>query len=398
MSLKKNCLLITDQYFPLPDANGACLRNLVDELKTNNFYVDVIASSDNTCSVEIDSLETIHFIKYDTARDSIIRKLVFYPIRNITQGKSYYYECKSLLQQKKYNLILFAVNPIESIYPLLRIGSDCQAVKVIYELDSISSQSFNKKIFSPLLLLKSHKLEKKCYKKADYIIHMECHKAEFEKRKYDVFRSKFRTANFPMITSKETNDVIAETNISSSDYIHFLFCGSLSKGIRNPMPCLKILEQVAFKGKYTFDFFTKGDYEEELFALSKKAHIVPHGYVKKNELETYIKKSAFLISIGNLIDNFVPSKMYSYLSFKKPIIHFYEKDSDPCLRYFSNVSHCLFVDVRDGLEENVAKILKFINQDLKLNEFVIPKEFDSCRPDYTVKILESFLNDDTSDK
>lgn len=398
MNSKCNCLFITEQYFPFADANGACVRNIVNELKNDNFFVDVIALSNNEHSVVIDALETIHFIKCDSYKESIISRLFAYPIRNIAEAKSYYYKFESLFQKKKYSLILFAINPIESIFPLLKIKSDFHTIKVIYELDSISSQSFNKRILSPLLLLKSRKLEKRCYKKADYIIHMECHKAEFEKKKYNSVRSKFRIANFPVIISKKANISITKKDIQPDDYKHFLFCGSLNKGIRNPIPCLKILEQIGFKGKYVFDFFTKGDYEEELIAMSKKGHIVPHGYVKQEELETYITKSSFLISIGNLIDNFVPSKLYSYLSYKKPIIHFYEKDNDPCLRHFSNIAHCLFIDVRNNQEENLNKILDFINKDFNLNKFVIPKEFDYCRPEYTAKILESFLGDNESDK
>ncbi|WP_418668140.1 hypothetical protein [Allofournierella sp.] len=70
-----------------------------------------------------------------------------------------------------------------------------------------------------------------------------------------------------------------------------------------------------------------------------------------------------LLSLGNGVDNQVPSKLFEYLASGKPILHLAKLASDPCLPYLKKWPLACVVQESEGLTEPVlARVRSFLQQ------------------------------------
>ena len=105
--------------------------------------------------------------------------------------------------------------------------------------------------------------------------------------------------------------------------------------------------------------------------------------------------SDILISIANKINNQVPSKIFDYLSFGKPIIHLYHDDSDPYLNLLKEYPLALCVKMdKDKIQDNALKIQKFCKSNSgKIISFdEVQKRYYYATPSFVAsKFSEKFI-------
>lgn len=388
-----NYLFVLDEYYPLKNANTNCASNIIERLAESNNITILSFSQKSGKKIISENIELIYF-SFDYKRKKGIYdkawKLFHYPLRNRELAYLYKKYIRCLLEKERYDAIIFVINPLESLYSITKVNFPRTTKTIIYELDSISDTIFNPAVLRPFLRAKSLLLEQKCYKKASAIIHMKCHQAYFEDSKYNAYRHKFGVADFPVLVDKNI------TEHKDSGKIRLVFAGSILKKVRNPLPAFDILlDLVNIRDNIEIEFYSKGDYENNIDNLNKKSNgsIIQKGFVDTSVLDDAIQQSDVLISIGNTFSSFAPSKVYEYLCWKKPIIHFYLIDDDPVLETFGSLGFVLFVDMRDSMGENVRKILNFIDR-IGEFEFGTRDLFIMNRPEYTTKLMKDLLCDE----
>lgn len=186
----------------------------------------------------------------------------------------------------------------------------------IYPVPILAESHFKKRILE--------KIERKILKRMDAItvaaegikkLYLE--KYPFlDKEKIDVITQGFDKDMFSQIKEEKTNK------------FRIVYCGSLYKNLRDPMPFLKAVKEI---DKEDIEVIIAGRINE--FAdvikdegLHKKIHY--RGFVNHKESLALQKGTSVLLHIGNATDIQVPGKIYEYFGAQRPILCIKGGDSD----------------------------------------------------------------------
>ena len=90
--------------------------------------------------------------------------------------------------------------------------------------------------------------------------------------------------------------------------------------------------------------------------------IFNHGYVEPDVLDEAINRADVLVSIGNRVSNSIPSKLITYFSYGKPVIHITSKVEDVCVEYVNMYPLGLVLYENVSPKENALKICSFLKE------------------------------------
>ena len=256
----------------------------------------------------------------------------------------------------------------------------------IYELDSITDTNLNVAKDKKRFLGRTWRYERIIYNVAAKIIHLECHRNFYSDIRYDVFRGKFLFADIPLLEEKK-NDIFTSTQNT------IIFAGSLYKNYRDPSYFIFLFEKACVDIDVNLKFFSNGSCEEYLQECAKNNPKIKRcGYIANSDLQVEMNRCSFFLDIGLTNNNGISpisSKIFSYFSFGKPIIHIRENGNDSALPYFEKYELSLIIDPSDDFDYNVKKLKDFIvqNKDKTVDFNRVRNLFDSNTPEYTANLL-----------
>ena len=117
---------------------------------------------------------------------------------------------------------------------------------------------------------------------------------------------------------------ITEGDKFDKKHIHCVYAGSFYKDIRNPEYMLKVFS--TFKDKKVKLYLYSSGCNDLVNGFAEMSdNIEANGYVSQKELQEIYASCDVLIGVGNAMNDFLPSKTYEYLSWRKPIVFFNPK-------------------------------------------------------------------------
>lgn len=142
--------------------------------------------------------------------------------------------------------------------------------------------------------------------------------------------------------------------------INIIFAGVLSLPDRDPEPILRVLGKTSLAKDIHMVFFSIGEGLRKLEAVKKDfpGEITISGYVDKEELVATYHGADVLLNLGGPNPTMVPSKVFEYLSYGKPIISGYYIDDEASLKYLERYPLALCVDQRIETEISASLIDK----------------------------------------
>ncbi len=155
------------------------------------------------------------------------------------------------------------------------------------------------------------------------------------------------------------------TNIISEDAekIHVVFSGQCT-ATRNPLGLFELWKYV--DKTIVLHIYAGGDRAilDEARRMSEEVpNMIFHGYVPYDTLEEAHQRADVFVNVGWFVNTMIPSKIFDYMSFGKPIINLYSIDEDttkPFLdKYPCGLS--LKADV-DNMEHNAEMITRFCRE------------------------------------
>ena len=272
------------------------------------------------------------------------------------------------------------VKPIKELFP--------DIVTVIYELDSVGDGVFSSSIRNIVATKNYERWLTGVYNYADAVIIMKSHERYWMKTWGKKFSKKLLIADIPVL--RERN--FSKTQISNS--VIMLYGGMLGKKYRSPQYLLLLLEKLATKKNIYMDFYSKGDCEDLINDFSKKNKFVrQHGYVGPKELNYAVCNADVLVSLGNKVSNSIPSKLISYFSYGKPVVHLSSKSDDICREYVNQYPLGLVLDECDSVEDNADKFYDFIEKTKNITESFanVSKSLLMNTPTFSVNLIEICL-------
>ena len=400
-------LILTNNYYPLKNANELCVYNIIQQIENASFYIVSLSEKEETIKIDNSTIFCLdkHRLKRKISNIYLqilcelpfrILSLIYRPVLKRRIVNEYIKKSDEIIKQFHPDAIIAVVNPINSLEAAYILKKKYPKIKfVIYDIDSLSNCNFgileNFPIIKNLYLKSAKKYENKVFSIADLIIHFNCHKSHFNEDFYKRFLHKTLFLGVPVLNLFKS--------FKENTNKDFIYSGRFYGQLRDPKILINIFEKVFERTNSKLHIYTNGDYVINIpKALNVKhsdcaKNILVHNYVEQKELNKITDKIGFLVSLGNSYTDMFPSKIVSYVSSLKPIIHIYQNQNDPVIEFLRKYPDALLINSKDSLETNADKIIAFVNSKRPIirSDYIMEVYKDNL-PEYNAREIMNFLN------
>ncbi len=387
---KKKILIVTHQYLPHISPRTTRWKLIVDELINIGHEVTVVTGTKQT-------IEDANIIYVGNKSSGNVVNKMRKESNNLSGSnfiKKLFY--KSL--KKIYRIIVKTFSwPDYSMFWLLSIYKNKKNLNLDYDLIISVSLPFSSHIAAYILNKRKNKdwimdigdpftlkkdapennkilygflnkyYEKKFYALANKILftHEDAMSAHVDY--FDIDSSKTFIAN-PISEFKEEIYSRALKYNFNSKPIKFGYFGIFTKGVRSPKNFMNYLQGTE---NIELHWYVNEDSKNEIILNNVVSESIFHSLVNRDEALNRMADTVHcLLSIGNLNNTQLPSKVIEYISTGKPVIHFSEIDNDPVENIAKEFNNLFIISDRtnkDNLFKQLNEYYKNINSFNKEN-------------------------------
>jgi glycosyltransferase involved in cell wall biosynthesis len=394
MKTKKRLAIICGILYPDPSPTGMCAKRFAD-LLADEYDIDIICISTNGICEMIDYADGIRVHTLSggmTAAEARSRGLI--------AKSAHLIGCLQIKMQLLGNLTWFKsaahkkLTVLHSEYGLDAVFSICSpfsahcAAKVFcddfptvhwcgYTVDPYTTQNRIRPFWCSYKRLAEK--ERRILSAMDSVLLSE---EVFDNRK-ELYKGCQSCNALPYILPKRVN--IENTyRFFDKKEINCVYAGSFYRDLRNPEAMLKAFADIK-DSPIKLHLFCSGceDIVSKYAAVSD--NIIIHGRVSVEEISQVYSEADILVSIGNAVSEFLPSKTYEYIAAGKPVINFYYASPD---KVFQKYPICLQLP-NSSDAQNEKKLQSFITLHNKeiLDEKTVADIYNQNSAEYASKIL-----------
>ena len=402
---KLRIVFVLGSYLPKCSAVGNCVKNLVDVLE-NEHQVTVICQARSSSEVALERFSNHEIVRVYTPLQNLradiegspegeVRSMRLFSVRlarviNIALpvgsiDSSLVRAYREALDSLPHcpDLLVPTCLPFEACVACARYAEGKSDVRLVpYLFDQFAdSKTINRPAFMANIKRGANlRLEKEVFSRSNRVLqitwgdHIQAH--------FPDIAEKFVHVEHPLLVRPT---ITSQTEVSENT----VYAGALDATVRNPAFSLEVLSNVLSGGEFgPANFYVPnhekfvGFFEE---AQSDAIRLLPS--IPPDEVRAELAKATWLLSIGNATGDQKVSKIYEYMAFGKPIIHFYSKKDDETASELSRypIACCLYED--DGIEACSRKLRIFLTSTRgatvpfsKVAE-LFPEELPSCVTD-----------------
>ncbi|MBE6887134.1 MAG: glycosyltransferase family 4 protein [Ruminococcaceae bacterium] len=175
------------------------------------------------------------------------------------------------------------------------------------------------------------------------------------------------------------------------DIVNLLFCGIVHDDYRNPQFLLDSLSAVRKSGCDRFKLHFLGSNESDSLRrfMTENDWVVHHGNVPLEKAFATMEQADVLINIGNTYDNQVPSKIFDYFAFGKPIINVEKIHNCPAREYISRYPCSVTLEEWNSSCDSTSALCQFL-ADCKGSHTAfeeVEKLFYNCTLNYATDVF-----------
>lgn len=333
-----NIVVICGSYLPTPSAVGMCAKNIVDELTSRGHKVFVVAMK-NDAKPPSDLAETIVPItsrihnltlgrnKFRYFLHRIIRyaQAIFKSVNVKDDIVESYIEALQYIDNKyAIDLIIPFCFPIEGVIAALQYNkstaSDTSVYPVVFDN------------FAESETLHRLKINKNCKRKRHLrIINNIITKATccYITNAQKDFYKKYFPEKYEQIIFIE-HPLLSRPKTQITQGYKLIYSGSFLKRYVPSADVVSVLRKVVEYMHIEIEFCVMGDDVGHIHQFEKDypQYVINNGTVPFNLAKDKIAGAGILLSVGEINGIQISSKIFTYMSMGKPIIHFYYIDSD----------------------------------------------------------------------
>ncbi len=421
----KNILVLVGQYLPYSSTNGNIAHNIILQLKKNGYNVIVITRKNRKELENYDEIESIPIYRINDWNLMIhhycekkiksghkifkiillIKKMLYYIPKLFRKGcisKYYINKIEKKIQEidnkTKIDVIIPVSSPHEEMFAAMNYKKKNKTIKLLpYQLDRFA----NGNSLYPLKVAKGKKvqvnlqLEEELLKVSDkYFVLPPIYNHYRKDERFTNYLDKIMITEHPLVQNLKDNVKI------DNNKINITYAGSLNLTLRNPTYLFEIMESGKMKNNnIQLDLYSFGNCQNIINKYKTKLGntINDVGKVDHDILIEKMKKADILLTIGNNSNEEVPSKLFEYLSFCKPIIHLYYTEKDAYIKYLKDYKYSICIKMDENkLKENTKKFYDFCNKhsdvDIKFED--VYEKFKECTPEYVTNIFIKVIEEE----
>lgn len=410
-------LFILGTYLPKASANGICVMNLIKELQKNGDTIDCL--SWNNTGVKKEKIEGVeitkisvskkyelevtgedHGLRYQVTKflDKIVVGLFgfLYPNQRIFLSKRVEKAALKLMKKNNYNCVISVFQPFDALFAGYQLSEKYPSLKwILYYLDVFSGGIKPKQLSEDIFYKKTLKWERRFLNQCDRAIIMESYRKHYEREDFKEFFDKIVYSDFPLLKISRESKV---ENPKSSTKIRFLLSGKIDSAMRNPDKLLSLMEMMLKTKSAHFDFCGTQDWPEKLKDFQDRVgeSFTYHGKVDYKTASKMEDEADVLINIGNAFAGAVPSKIFSYMSKGKIILHISSNNDDSSIPYLKKYpkSYIVYNDERIT-SETLESIASFISEyrNIAVDYGTLLKKLEKNTPLYTIELINQILGE-----
>ena len=309
----------------------------------------------------------LEMIYYIMNKIKMLISLPTWPLISPMYSDRIYKLAKQVCKEYEIDCIIPIYTQIDTLIAANKIKKENPNITYVpYFLDSLSGGHGPRVCSSDWVIRRGLKWENRLFQNADKIIVMSSSRKHHEKySKFKKYYSKFVYLDIPLLDLELINKVNCKKEYMDVNKINIVYVGSLPVGIRNPRfildlaDCLDERYQLYFIGEKNCNYLNLKAKE------NNNIHII--GKCDRSIALQYEKEATILLNIGNNLENMVPSKIFEYISMKKPVISTYPIENEPSVFYLEKYHPCLlldeknndFVSIQNQLDEFVKEMFNF---------------------------------------
>lgn len=272
----------------------------------------------------------------------------------------------TIIEKEDIQCVIPVVNPRESVIVANKLYKKYNIPYIPYYLDSIFGNIGLRFLPDSVNKKKALQYEDKWLQDAKAVIMMQSVKGLYDGLNVEEhpYLSKIVFMDIPLLTIYNSTTQ-KQANPMYDGQVAILFIGTMPNRIRDPRYVFQLADKVA-KDNVHFYFAGRSDYMNDLDTLMKRnGNIHFLGEINHDDIPNYVEGVHLLLNIGNTIPGMLPSKVFEYMSYKKPIISTIKHSKDLSVSYLEKYGAAYVVDESKPLDESVKETRKYINQQMK---------------------------------
>lgn len=378
----KKIVFLTSAFYPMPSANGVCVKNVADELMERGFDVSVICEGgrhdENVGGINVIYIKNTiskRLCAYAENRNSVFSRLIYraflqarrallgvvspvlFPNVSPRRTRAVYKRLEKLYDEDGFDYVIGTFRPYENVEAVNRFKKKHPEVtsEIIY-LDLLDGRNPFGKLFQSYFDKLCAKSERRTFGINDAILIPQSSKEKYQNSVYDFAKSKIKFFDFPLFALKKPMTKKKENN----GRINVVYAGLADGENRSAEYFLQLVSRV--KEKYQTDIcvkfygrFTDRKVREE---FADKDYVQFCGSIPPDEVEQALGRADFLLNLSNRITyKMVPSKIFQMFSSCLPIINMIANSEDVSAEYFERYPDVLNILEFMGDFENDAEML-----------------------------------------
>ena len=422
----KHFVFVLGSYHPNYSAVGICVKNIVDEISQRN-KVSVVCFKNSYAQLDeqiIDNNKTYRVsskintlkikIEYLLKSSNRFKKILYVSILTLIRlyryidaiaskenfqkdiVNAFLYKLSELNQNEEIDVVVPCSFPVESVLASAEFCEKNDKIMIPYLFDNyLESNKLHRLNWNKKIKYKNHiELLRVVFSQSKHILAMHSLKRSFVNN-YSNFSTKITYVEHPLL--KKIDKITQKWDEIEDSISNLTYTGSFLKNHVEPNYFFKLF---SFKKNIDFkiNLYTRGDCDDLInaFTSSNPKKNINHGSVSFETALSAIVNSDFLISVAEISGKQVSSKIFTYMSAGKPIIHFYTNEEDINKHILKNypLSLCVKQDL-NLLEDNVLIVNDFIKK--TKGEYIVFEELSNiyfeALPSYTSNILEKLSYD-----
>lgn len=172
--------------------------------------------------------------------------------------------------------------------------------------------------------------------------------------------------------------------------IQCIYTGRIYKNARNPKFAINIFSKLTDDVEFKLVGVDSNSIEQYMNSDSIGNNIKFVGVVSYDKTREYVEQADYLVNIGNIMLNQVPSKLFEYISTGKPIINLCVHRNCPSLEYLKKYPYVLNLFEEDSLDQQAEQLRDFLQKNIgkTVSLDYVKHAYRECTAQYCAELMK----------
>ena len=267
-----------------------------------------------------------------------------------------------IVKEKNIDVIIPIYGSVETLLAANSTKKQIPQVKLVpYFLDALLAGQTPRLMKPETKQKKAIWWEKKLLSNADGIVMMNAAKKCYEDFSAGLdYYDRITFLDIPMLLMQNNGEKSGQRRNFPKDETVFFFAGAMARNIRDPRKTLEIFMQTK-NPQWRLYLAGTSDYMSAVEESAKKdSRIRFLGKLPHAQVREMMEEADFLVNIGNTLSYMVPSKIFEYMAFEKPIVSTCKLKDDPSLPYLEAYKKIVILDEQSDVVASAAQLEHFV--------------------------------------